>query len=133
LHTQGSSNPGGLPFAGDKIAFYPYFWAKDVAGWLGFLAIYFVIVFYYPNVLGHSDNYIPANPIVTPAHIVPEWYFLPLYAVLRSIPDKLGGVIAIFGAIIALAVLPFVTAGTNIRSSLFRNVHRVFYWILVVD
>jgi ubiquinol-cytochrome c reductase cytochrome b subunit len=89
-------------------------------------------VFFYPNVLGHSDNYIPANPLSTPAHIVPEWYFLPFYAILRSIPDKLGGVVAMISAILVLLLLPIINT-SNVRSSNFRPIFAVAYWFLVSD
>jgi ubiquinol-cytochrome c reductase cytochrome b subunit len=89
-------------------------------------------VFYYPNTLGHSDNYIPANPLVTPAHIVPEWYFLPFYAILRSIPDKLGGVVAMGGAIAILALLPIINT-SEIRSSKFRPIFGFAYWFIFAD
>ena len=89
-------------------------------------------MYFFPNVLGHSDNYIPANPLVTPAHIVPEWYLLPFYAILRSVPDKLGGVILMFGAIFILFVLPWLDT-SKVRSAVFRPIYRQFYWIFVVD
>jgi quinol-cytochrome oxidoreductase complex cytochrome b subunit len=89
-------------------------------------------VFFYPNVLGHSDNYIPANPLSTPAHIVPEWYFLPFYAILRSIPDKLGGVVAMISAILVLLLLPIINT-SKIRSSKFRPIFGIAYWFLVSD
>ena len=97
-----------------------------------FISFFGVFVFYFPNVLGHSDNYIPANPLVTPTHIVPEWYFLPYYAVLRSIPDKLGGVVAMGGALIVLFFIPF-TNTSEIRSTTFRPLFKFFYWLLVFD
>ena len=89
-------------------------------------------VFYYPNALGHTDNYIPANPLVTPTHIVPEWYFLPFYAILRSIPDKLGGVAAMVGAILILLLLPIINT-SEIRSTKFRPIFGFMYWFLVSD
>jgi len=96
------------------------------------VAFFSFFVFFYPNALGHSDNYIPANPLVTPAHIVPEWYFLPFYAILRSIPDKLGGVAAMGGAILILLLLPIINT-SEIRSSKFRPIFSVAYWFLVSD
>jgi len=90
------------------------------------------LFFFYPNVLGHSDNYIPANPLVTPPHIVPEWYFLPFYAILRSIPDKLGGVVAMVSAILILLILPIINT-SEVRSSKFRPIFSVAYWFLVSD
>lgn len=108
LHIDGSSNPLGLDDHGDYIPFYPYFLVKDFFGFFVFLLLFAFLVFFEPNLLGHPDNYIKANPLVTPAHIVPEWYFLPFYAILRAIPDKLGGVIAMGGAIIILFFLPII-------------------------
>ncbi|KAG2317199.1 hypothetical protein Bca52824_020321 [Brassica carinata] len=95
LHQYGSNNPLGVHSEMDKIAFYPYFYVKDLVGWVAFAIFFSIWIFYAPNVLGHPDNYIPANPMSTPPHIVPEWYFLPIHAILRSIPDKAGGVAAI--------------------------------------
>ncbi|MEK9545066.1 MAG: cytochrome b, partial [Pelagibacteraceae bacterium] len=89
-------------------------------------------VFFSPNVLGHSDNYIQANPLVTPAHIVPEWYLLPFYAILRSVPDKLGGVLLMFGALFVLVILPWLDT-SKVRSAIFRPMYRQFFWILVID
>ena len=105
LHTVGSTNPVGL-LAYDFIPFYPYFLVKDVLGFLTFLFVFSYLVFFEPNVLGHPDNYIRADPLVTPAHIVPEWYFLPFYAILRAVPSKLGGVVAMGAAIGILFLLP---------------------------
>ena len=82
--------------------------------------------------MGHPDNYIPANPLVTPAHIVPEWYFLPFYAILRSIPDKLGGVVAMGGALVILLIIPFINT-SEVRSTTFRPLFKIFYWLFVVD
>ena len=100
LHTVGSNNPLGVNTNVDSVSFYPYFYVKDLLAFFILIALFSFFVFFYPNALGHSDNYIPANPLVTPPHIVPEWYFLPFYAILRSIPDKLGGVAAMGGAIL---------------------------------
>ena len=94
--------------------------------------MYIAFVCFAPNYLGHSDNYIEANAMVTPAHIVPEWYFLPFYAILRSIPHKLGGVIAMFAALLILLALPY-TGTSEVRSSSFRPLHRIIFWILVLD
>jgi len=131
LHQNGSNNPTGVPSLLDKAPFYPYFWLKDVVGWIGVAILYAIFVYFYPNVLGHSDNYIEANALVTPPHIVPEWYFLPYYAVLRSIPDKLGGVIGMFGAILVFLYIPFQS--NLIRSSTFKPLHKFFFWLLFVD
>jgi len=99
---------------------------------LMFMIIFSGFVFFSPNVLGHADNYIPANPLVTPAHIVPEWYLLPFYAILRSVPDKLGGVILMFGALFVLIILPWLDT-SKVRSAVFRPMYRQFFWIFVVD
>jgi len=132
LHTTGSNNPLGINTNIDTIPFYPYFYVKDLFSFLLLVAFFSFFVFFYPNALGHSDNYIPANPLVTPAHIVPEWYFLPFYAILRSIPDKLGGVAAMGGAILILLLLPIINT-SEIRSSKFRPIFSVAYWFLVSD
>ncbi|CAL6448416.1 unnamed protein product [Bathycoccus prasinos] len=95
LHQYGSNNPLGCLATVDKVSFYPYFFFKDLVGWVVFALFFSWFIFFAPNTLGHPDNYIPANPMSTPAHIVPEWYFLPVYAILRSIPNKLAGVLAI--------------------------------------
>jgi ubiquinol-cytochrome c reductase cytochrome b subunit len=129
LHQEGSSNPLGLHGNDiDKIDFYPYFYVKDLFGFMVFTVFFSYFLFFDPNVLGHPDNYIAANPMVTPAHIVPEWYFLPYYAILRSIPDKLGGVIAMGASLVSLALLPLVNT-SNVRSSFFRPFHRWSFWI----
>jgi ubiquinol-cytochrome c reductase cytochrome b subunit len=130
LHKDGSNNPLGVNGNGDTIPFFPYFVVKDI---LAFLVMFFflsLLVFYYPNLLGHSDNYILANPMSTPAHIVPEWYFLPFYAVLRSIPDKLGGVLAMVGAIIIWAILPLSNINL-IKSKYFRVYSSVLFWFFI--
>jgi ubiquinol-cytochrome c reductase cytochrome b subunit len=132
LHLDGSSNPLGVDSSSDKIPFYPYFYVKDLFGFLILMAIFSYFVFFHPNTLGHPDNYIPANPMVTPPHIVPEWYFLPFYAILRSIPHKLGGVIAMGAAILGLMLLPYINT-SEVRSSAFRPIFRKFYWLFVVD
>jgi len=132
LHKNGSNNPLGINTNIDKISFYPYFFVKDLFAFFCFLIFFCVFVFYYPNVLGHPDNYIPADAMQTPAHIVPEWYFLPYYAILRSIPDKLGGVAAMGGALIVLLLIPF-TSTSEIRSTTFRPIFKIFYWLLLAD
>jgi len=96
------------------------------------MIVLFGFVFYAPNYLGHPDNYIPANPLVTPPHIVPEWYFLPFYAILRSVPDKLGGVILMFGSILILFVLPWLDT-SRVRSARFRSVYKQVFWLIVID
>jgi quinol-cytochrome oxidoreductase complex cytochrome b subunit len=132
LHREGSNNPLGINTNVETIPFYPYFYVKDLLSFFVLLALFSFFLFFFPNVLGHSDNYIPANPLVTPPHIVPEWYFLPFYAILRSIPDKLGGVVAMVSAIIALMFLPFINT-SEVRSSKFRPIFGVFYWFLFFD
>lgn len=112
LHASGSSNPFAYEhhqFFMQKIFFYPYFIVKDLLGLVVFFIFYSIFIFFIPNFLGHSDNYIEANPLVTPAHIIPEWYFLPFYAILRSIPSKIGGIIAMFGAILIFFTLPHIS------------------------
>ena len=132
LHQNGSNNPLGVHSGIDKIPFYPYFVIKDLFSWVIAFIFYFGFVFFAPNYLGHTDNYIEANAMVTPAHIVPEWYFLPFYAILRSIPHKLGGVIAMFAALLVLLLLPYLNT-SEVRSSSFRPIHRQFFWLLVLD
>jgi ubiquinol-cytochrome c reductase cytochrome b subunit len=132
VHQYGSNNPLGIDSKPDKIPFYPYFYVKDLIGLDVFLLGFAFFVFFEPNVLGHPDNYIPANPVSTPAHIVPEWYFLPFYAILRAIPDKLGGVICMGGALVALGLLPFLNS-SEVRSSLFRPIYRILYWAFIID
>jgi len=132
LHTVGSNNPLGINTNVESIPFYPYFYVKDLFAFFILIALFSFFVFFYPNALGHSDNYIPANPLVTPPHIVPEWYFLPFYAILRSIPDKLGGVVAMISAILALILLPFINT-SEVRSSKFRPIFSIGYWFLVAD
>ena len=132
LHRDGSNNPLGIESSGDKISFYPYYYVKDLFSFMLFVVFFSVFLFYYPNLLGHPDNYIPANPMVTPHHIVPEWYFLPFYAILRSIPDKLGGVLAMGGAIVILLFLPFINT-SEVRSSTFRPIYRKLFWFIFAD
>lgn len=131
LHEVGSNNPLGLTLKTENIPFYPYFYTKDLFGLMVLLFIFFIFVFYYPNTLGHPDNYIEANPMKTPLHIVPEWYFLPFYAILRSIPNKIGGVIAMFASLIVMLTIPFSNS-SEIRSTAFRPIFKVCYWLLVV-
>jgi ubiquinol-cytochrome c reductase cytochrome b subunit len=132
LHKDGSNNPLGINTNVDYVSFYPYYYVKDLFAFFIFATLFVFFIFFYPNALGHPDNYIPANPLVTPAHIVPEWYFLPFYAILRSIPDKLGGVVAMISAILVLLLLPLLNT-SDIRSSKFRPLFSFFYWFLVAD
>lgn len=131
LHEHGSNNPLGVHFKVDSISMYPYYIIKDLLGVILFLIFFSYFVFFSPNILGHPDNYIPANPMVTPPHIVPEWYFLPFYAILRSIPSKLGGVIALLAAILSLILLPFIIK-VDTRSADFRPFMRIAFWWFVV-
>lgn len=134
LHRFGSSNPLGIDATGpqDKIPFHPYYTVKDAFGIGVFLIAFCIFVFFAPNFLGHPDNYIPANPLVTPAHIVPEWYFLPFYAILRSVPDKLLGVVAMFASIGILFILPWLDR-SPVRSAKFRPVYKWFFWLFFAN
>jgi ubiquinol-cytochrome c reductase cytochrome b subunit len=141
LHIPGSSNPTGVEVKGpqDTVPFHPYYTAKDGFGLGVFLTIFALMLFFAPNMLGHPDNYIPANPLSTPAHIVPEWYFWPFYAILRAftvdifgIPAKLLGVIAMFGSIILLFFLPWLD-NSPVRSGNYRPRFKQFFWILCID
>jgi quinol-cytochrome oxidoreductase complex cytochrome b subunit len=132
LHQTGNNNPLGVDTTTDKMPFYPYCYVKDLFIFLSFAVFFSVMVFFYPNTLGHPDNYIPANPLVTPAHIVPEWYLLPFYAILRSIPDKLGGVLAMGAAILIMLTIPF-TNSSEIRSSYFRPIYTKIFWFFAAD
>jgi ubiquinol-cytochrome c reductase cytochrome b subunit len=129
LHITGSNNPLGIDPKGpqDTLPFHPYYTVKDSVGLVVYFIVFAFLVFFMPNYLGHPDNYIPANPLVTPAHIVPEWYFLPFYAVLRAVPDKLGGVVLMFGSIAILFVLPWLDT-SPVRSMRFRPIAK---WFLV--
>lgn len=134
LHVTGQNNPAGVEVKNvkrDTVPFTPYATIKDGFAMVCFLAFFAWFLFYVPNYLGHADNYIPANPLVTPAHIVPEWYFLPFYAILRAIPSKLGGVLAMFGSIAVLAFLPWLDT-SRVRSAAFRPVYKVFFWVFVL-
>ncbi|RIA45391.1 cytochrome b [Dichotomicrobium thermohalophilum] len=133
LHVPGNNNPTGVAVKDvkkDTVPFHPYITVKDGFALSIFAIIFAYFVFYMPNYLGHADNYIPADPLVTPAHIVPEWYFLPFYAILRAIPDKLGGVIAMFGAIFVLFLIPWLDT-SRVRSTSYRPLYRPFFWLLV--
>ena len=132
LHKDGSNNPLGAASTHSRIPFYPYFYVKDLFSFFVFLSAFSFFVFFFPNAMGHPDNYIPADPMSTPAHIVPEWYFLPFYAILRSIPHKLGGVIGMGGALVILLFLPFLYV-TEVRSANFKPLYEFGFWCLVVD
>jgi ubiquinol-cytochrome c reductase cytochrome b subunit len=133
LHVPGNNNPTGIEVKSgrDAVPFHPYMTVKDGFSLVVFMIFYAWWVFYMPNYLGHADNYLPANPAVTPSHIVPEWYFLPYYAILRAIPDKLGGVAAMFGSIVVLAMVPWLDT-SRVRSAVYRPIYRQFFWIWVV-
>jgi len=131
LHEHGSNNPLGLNFSVDSVYMYPYFIIKDLFGILFFFLFFSFFAFFFPNVLGHSDNYIPANPLVTPAHIVPEWYFLPFYAILRSIPNKLMGVVALLLSILVLLLLPYIVRPAT-RSLMFRPLSKFVFWFFLI-
>jgi len=124
-----SSNPLGVKSSYDYVPFHPYFVVKDALGFFLFFILYALFIFFYPNVLGHPDNYIYADPLVTPAHIVPEWYYLHLYAILRCIPDKLGGVLALAASIIVLIILGSSSVNL-VRSVSFRR-YKFIYWFFV--
>ena len=135
LHVPGNNNPIGIEIkkpSNDTVPFHPYIVIKDLFALILFLIVFAFFVFYAPNILGHADNYIEANPLVTPAHIVPEWYLLPFYAILRSIPDKLFGVIAMFASIFVLVILPWLDT-SKVRSAIFRPIYKQFYWFLLAD
>ena len=134
LHVHGSSNPLGINVKGpqDTVPFHPYYTAKDAVGFGVFLLILALFVFYEPNYMNHPDNFNPANPLVTPPNIVPEWYFLPFYAILRSMPDKTLGVILFVASIAVLFLVPFLDT-SRVRSAKFRPVFRQFFWIFVAD
>ncbi|MEM9964249.1 MAG: cytochrome b/b6, partial [Asticcacaulis sp.] len=133
LHVTGQNNPAGVEIKSkeDTVPFTPYATVKDGLGIIIFLFLFAIFVFFLPNSLGHADNYIPANPLVTPAHIVPEWYLLPFYAILRAVPDKFLGVVAMFAAIAVLFVLPWLDT-SKVKSMRYRPVMRWFFVIFVV-
>ena len=133
LHVPGNNNPTGIDVkknSNETMPFHPYMVMKDILALLLFIIVFLWFVFFAPNVLGHPDNYIEANPLVTPAHIVPEWYLLPFYAILRAIPSKLGGVIFMFSAIFILMLLPWLDT-SKVRSAIFRPIYKKFFWLLV--
>ena len=141
LHVSGQTNPTGIEVKSktDTVAFTPYATIKDAFAMIVFLGVFLYFVFYIPNFLGHPDNYIEANPLKTPAHIVPEWYFLPFYAILRAITfnigpidSKLGGVLAMFGSIAVLFFLPWLDT-SKVRSAVYRPWYKLFFWLFVAD
>jgi ubiquinol-cytochrome c reductase cytochrome b/c1 subunit len=134
LHITGSNNPLGIDVKSpqDTLPFHPYYTIKDSVGLCVFLMVWAAFVFFAPNFFGNPDNYIPANPLQTPSEIVPEWYLLPFYAILRSVPNKLGGVCMMFGSILILFVLPWLDT-SPVRSARFRPIYRALFWVLVVS
>ena len=132
LHQFGSGNPLGFYVKSENIPFFPYYYVKDLFGVFVLLLCFSVFIYFLPNTLGHPDNYIPADPMKTPLHIVPEWYFLPFYAILRSIPNKIGGVVAMGGSLLVLLLIPFINT-SEIRSTTFRPIFKIFYWLLIVS
>ncbi len=133
LHVTGNNNPDGIDVKSEKdtLPFHPYYTMKDLFAIVVFLMVYAAFVFYSPWYLGHSINFAPANPMSTPAHIVPEWYFLPFYAMLRAIPSKLGGVVVMFASLIILFFLPWLDK-SKVRSAKYRPLYRQFFWLLVL-
>ena len=140
LHQHGSGNPIGIDVkkGQDTIPFHPYYTIKDMFGTGALFIVYLGFVFFAPNFFGEPDNYIPANPLQTPPHIVPEWYFLPFYAILRAVPDiwfidaKLAGVLAMFGSILVLFILPWLDT-SKVRSARFRPIYKQLFWVFLVD
>ena len=132
LHETGSNNPTGLNSDADKISFHPYFSYKDLLGFAALLTALASLALFSPNLLGDPDNFTPANPLVTPPHIKPEWYFLFAYAILRSIPNKLGGVLALLFSILVLMVVPILHTSKQ-RGLTFRPITQFLFWTLVAD
>nr|AAY43247.1 cytochrome b [Pelophylax nigromaculatus] len=132
LHQTGSSNPTGLNSNLDKVSFHPYFSYKDLLGFVIMLGALASLSTFAPNLLGDPDNFTPANPLVTPPHIKPEWYFLFAYAILRSIPNKLGGVLALLLSIMVLFLMP-ITHTSKLRSLMFRPIAKTFFWALIAN
>nr|AAK56421.1 cytochrome b [Calomys fecundus] len=132
LHETGSNNPSGLNSDSDKIPFHPYYTIKDILGIFLLLMVLLILVLFFPDVPGDPDNYTPANPLHTPAHIKPEWYFLFAYAILRSIPNKLGGVLALILSILILALFPLIHLSTQ-HNLVYRPITHMLYWIYVAN
>nr|QPP19890.1 cytochrome b [Cynoglossus monopus] len=132
LHETGSNNPLGLNSNLDKITFHPYFSLKDILGYFAIFMLLISLAMFFPNALGDPDNFTPANPLVTPPHIKPEWYFLFAYAILRSIPNKLGGVLALVFSILVLILVPLLHT-SNHRSLTFRPISQMLFWMLIAD
>ncbi len=134
LHQHGSNNPTGVEVKStkDTIPFHPYYTIKDFVGFGVYFILFAYFIFFEPDYLNHPDNFIPANPMVTPAHIVPEWYFLPFYAILRSIPNKLAGVVAMISSILILFALQWLDK-SPVKSLAYRPLSRFFFWIFIAD
>nr|YP_010451266.1 cytochrome b [Phoxocampus belcheri]UTV01073.1 cytochrome b [Phoxocampus belcheri] len=132
LHETGSNNPAGINSNADKISFHPYFSYKDILGFAALLTALTSLALFAPNLLGDPDNFIPANPLVTPPHIKPEWYFLFAYAILRSIPNKLGGVLALLFSILVLMLVPVLQTSKQ-RGLTFRPMSQILFWCLIMD
>nr|Q6U1P6.1 RecName: Full=Cytochrome b; AltName: Full=Complex III subunit 3; AltName: Full=Complex III subunit III; AltName: Full=Cytochrome b-c1 complex subunit 3; AltName: Full=Ubiquinol-cytochrome-c reductase complex cytochrome b subunit [Myotragus balearicus]AAQ88170.1 cytochrome b [Myotragus balearicus] len=132
LHETGSNNPSGIPSDADKIPFHPYYTIKDILGMMLLILILMLLVLFTPDLLGDPDNYTPANPLNTPPHIKPEWYFLFAYAILRSIPKKLGGVLALVLSILILVLMPLLHKSKQ-WSMMFQPISQCLVWILVAD
>nr|AGB57234.1 cytochrome b [Scotophilus viridis nigritellus]AGB57235.1 cytochrome b [Scotophilus viridis nigritellus] len=132
LHETGSNNPTGIPSDMDMVPFHPYHTIKDTLGLLIMITVLMTLVLFTPDLLGDPDNYMPANPLNTPPHIKPEWYFLFAYAILRSIPNKLGGVLALVMSILVLLIIPFLHT-SNQRSMTFRPISQCLFWLLVAN
>nr|QHV35728.1 cytochrome b [Hyperoodon ampullatus] len=132
LHETGSNNPTGIPSDMDKIPFHPYYTIKDTLGALLLILVLLTLTLFAPDLLGDPDNYTPANPLSTPAHIKPEWYFLFAYAILRSIPNKLGGVLALLLSILILLFIPLLHTSKQ-RSMMFRPFSQLLFWLLIAD
>ncbi|YP_009480265.1 cytochrome b (mitochondrion) [Serinus canaria] len=132
LHETGSNNPTGVPSDCDKIPFHPYYTVKDILGFALMIALLVSLALFSPNLLGDPENFTPANPLVTPPHIKPEWYFLFAYAILRSIPNKLGGVLALAASILVLFLMPLLHT-SKLRSMTFRPISQILFWALVAN
>nr|ADZ52844.1 cytochrome b [Mesechinus dauuricus]WIF29458.1 cytochorome b [Mesechinus hughi miodon] len=132
LHETGSNNPTGIISESDKIPFHPYYTVKDILGMVSLLLILMTLTLFSPDLLGDPDNYTPANPLNTPPHIKPEWYFLFAYAILRSIPNKLGGVLALLMSILILFLMPLLHTSKQ-RSMIFRPMSQCMFWLLTSD
>ena len=132
LHRVGSNSPIGSDTGVDDVPFYPYYFSKDAFALSIYLLVFGIFVFYFPNTLNHPDNYVPADSLKTPPHVVPEWYFLPYYAILRSIPHKAAGIIAMLGSILVLFLIPFINT-SYVRNTTFRPIFKIFFWIFIAD